>query len=109
MEAQQLVDEILGGSHDDLLDVIQDAIKTRKDAVARTRSSLLRVGDRVRTTNVRPKYLSGVTGVIESKGNTSIRVRIDGEELAKVKSRGGARYLDLDNTLGVPYTCVEPA
>jgi len=104
---QELIDEILGGEHDTLLDAIEQAIRARRQAVATTTAALVRVGDPVRTQNVRPKYLSGVSGVVASKGNKKIRVQLAGAELQRVKARGGQRYLDFDDTIEVPHSCIE--
>lgn len=109
-DSQQLMDEILGGQHDELLDAIIDTAHTRKKAVAHSRARNIEVGDIIRTVNVRPKYLAGVTGAVASKGDKSFHVRLGETDLRKVQARGGARYLDpIDNTLQVPFTCVERA
>lgn len=109
MSAQQLIDDILGGLHDELLDAIEEATRARRRAIATTTAALLKVGDTVRTVNVRPKYLSGVTGVVTSKGAKNIRVKLTGPELTRIKLRGGERYLDLEDTIGVPHSCIERA
>lgn len=107
---QQLVDEILGGQHDQHLDAITEAASTRRKVLARVRAMSIDIGDTVRTTNVRPKYLSGIRGTIVSKSDKSFRIELDTNELSRVKAKGGDRYLDpFDSTIGVPHSCVEPA
>jgi len=104
---QQLVDEILGGQHDQHLDAITEAASTRKKVLARVRAMSIDIGDTVRTTNVRPKYLSGVKGRVVNKTDKNFQVELDENELHRVKAKGGDRYLR-HNTLGVPHSCVEP-
>ena len=49
-------------------------LSAQRTAVA---SAAFKVGDRVRTTNIRPKYLDGVTGTIQGKRGTKFTVALD--------------------------------
>jgi hypothetical protein len=69
---------ILSGEMDGGLDQIVAAVRLRRESMAAVRGASIAVGNRVRVTgNVRPKYLAGATGVVDSKDGQRIRVRLD--------------------------------
>jgi hypothetical protein len=69
MDTRTIVEAIYNGEADDGFDAIFAAIKDRERAVASIRAATLKVGDRIRLTNLRPKYLVGATGTILERGN----------------------------------------
>lgn len=105
---QTLVDEVLGGAHDESLDALIDAAHTRKKALAKIRATQVQVGDRVRLVDIRPKYIDGATGTVTDRTSKGFRVQPDDHAMARITARRGQRYLDMAGTIGVPETCVEP-
>lgn len=65
---------ILSGRLDDDLDIIRDAMKTRKSAKAASLKDSLSVGDRVRFISGRPKYLIGLEAIVRSKKQKRIGI-----------------------------------
>ena len=103
-QTTDLVNDLMGGVHDDRLDAIIEAANARRKTLARITASQLKVGDRVELTDIRPKYLSGAIGVIASKNGKGLRVTLENEAL-KIKA---GRYIGPDGTVGVPEGCVTP-
>lgn len=56
------------GEFDDKIDVIADAVRVRKSLTKQSQAmelrSQLQVGDKVRVTHGRPRYMVGATGVV---------------------------------------------
>ena len=68
-----MLTDIMSGKFDNDLDSITKAVSVRQGIIVKS----LSVGSRVRLTNVSPKYLDGVTGVITAKVGDKISVEID--------------------------------
>lgn len=103
-DAQAIIAAILDGSVDDELTAVSQAIQTRKRQLREGQALLNKVtlgpGARVRTKNLKPKYLSGLTGtVLENQaGKRDIQVQLD-------LSQYTGRY---SHTIGIPASCLDP-
>ena len=87
---------------EDQLDILWDAAKARhktlRDQKARDAALNIKVGDKVRISNIRPKTLDGATGEVVSKsGGRSLgfNVKLD-EEFARYPN----------DTPGIPASCL---
>ena len=80
---QEIVNAIIRGEYDEYLNSIKNAIKGRQEMVSRAKFFTIKMGDRVRLVNLRPKYMVGATGTVLHHNNTRITVRLDQEWLAR--------------------------
>lgn len=72
-----IISLILNGNEDSQLPAIENAIKSRKQAIALMTLSSLNVGDPVRLSRTaRPKYIQGLTGTVESVLDNAAMIRI---------------------------------
>jgi len=70
--------DIKTGQCDDLLDAIVNAVKERRQALARGTLRQINVGDDVRfNANIRPTYLRGLTAKVVKVNGSSVKVDID--------------------------------
>jgi hypothetical protein len=90
--------EILASDLDyDDVEMIYKTLDLKKKRIARKIAGTLEIGDRIILVNVRPKYLSGLQGVIREFGPNRIEVMLD-------RKPQGNRYGQI---LGVKPTMVE--
>lgn len=66
---QDIIDAILGGAHDDRLDLITETVRERKQLLAKRLVSQISIGDRVRIKAVSPKYLIGYEATVTGVGS----------------------------------------
>jgi hypothetical protein len=104
MEATEVIAAIARGQLDADLETIIDTATNRKRITARSLASLLKPGDRVRLTGIRPRILDGATGVVQDISRTRIGVVID-KEFARGAGRF-ARSITMGLPLRVPNVCV---
>lgn len=80
MLASDITADIIIGTHDEGLDMLQDAINRRRKAVrAQARDINLtsfKVGDKVRLKGLSPKYLNGTVATITGKKSTRFVVQM---------------------------------
>lgn len=74
-----VMDLILGGNADGELDEIIEAVRQRRQVLARRAAKQFAEGDRVVVVdNVSPKYLIGATGVVvNQRSDKTVNVRLD--------------------------------
>lgn len=85
--AIDLVDQMDAQEMDELVDYIRGVFKTKRMMDNARANARLKVGDRVKLTGAyKPQYLRGLTGVIESKKNTRVEVRLDNGPVGKFRS-----------------------
>lgn len=73
-----MFEEIIQGHHDPDLDKLQEAIKLRRDTLARARLFGVTKGTKVRIVgDLRPAYLIGLTGTVDRQGPKNIVVHFD--------------------------------
>src|SRR4051812_25512468 len=80
---QEVVALIVAGAFDGDLRMIETAIESRRSALDALTAASLRPGDRVRTRDVRPRYMCGITGTVES---------VDGKKVLVDHGRPIGRY-----------------
>lgn len=108
MKASTIASHILEGQHDDDLDVIRDAIRSRAEIIrtqdaAKLRAQL-RKGTKVRTTgNLSPKYLLGLTGKVKAVNGEKADVTFDEPFMLRRYQHSHEHY----GHLGIPLTCLE--
>lgn len=69
-----IVDDIMGGQHDDILTAIEDGVDLRRKRIA----AAITPGTRVRTVNIRPKYLAGQPAKFLGKaGNGKVKIEFE--------------------------------
>jgi hypothetical protein len=96
----KIVDKIVGGDLTESdLNVIDAATRTRRQQLRRQRADTLVSGARCRLTNIKPKYLTGVTGILETRNGSKWTFRPDPDQHL-------GRYTS--PTLTVPDTALEP-
>lgn len=105
MTKTEIVKAILDGqfSAQDLLDIgnaTRDARKFASEKEARVLKHTLKAGDKVRLSNLRPKYINGAVVEVEKVNQTRVEVKF-GDSYAYGKYR---------NSTGVtvPLTCITP-
>lgn len=83
MDTKSIIDSITSGDNDKDIDLLIDVTITRRKNILTMRTlqnhHQLMVGDRVRISDtVRPRYMSGMEGVVASKyGNGTIDLMLD--------------------------------
>lgn len=64
--SDNILDQIIGGQHDNDLDLIISTVQDRKQIIARRVVDELEIGDTVRLKNLRPKYMVGAKATVAS-------------------------------------------
>lgn len=104
MLASDITANIITGSYDEGLDMLQEAINLRRKAVrAQARDINLtsfKVGDNVRLKGLSPKYLNGTVATITGKKNTRFVVELPTSP--SLRKWSGSKPT-------VPASCVESA
>lgn len=77
MNPSEVITAALSGDLDDGLDGIIAACNERRVIVSRSLYHTLKVGDRVRFMNGRPKYMVGVEGTVVGKKQSKLVVDLD--------------------------------
>ena len=69
--------DIILGKHDDELDAILSAVRTRRDALAQAVGVSIKSGDTVRFNDtIRPRYLAGQTAKVSKVNRTTLTVTL---------------------------------
>lgn len=105
--ATSVIAAIARGELDSDLDTIIETATNRRKTAARNIASLLKSGDRVRLSGIRPKALDGAMGTVDRVERTRVAVVID-----KEFARGAGRFatsITMGIPLRVPNTCLTPA
>lgn len=99
------------------LDVVVDALRGRRAALAKVTAAAIKRGVTAKTKNLKPKYLSGLTGdvtEIESgRGESKAHLLLDENSSSSLDRYPGARrYCLVDPATGrrilhVPVTCLD--
>ena len=104
-----IFDDIQAGYWDDGLDaIIEIAVARRnflRDAKGAENKIIFRPGTPVRVINIKPKYLTGITGVVSTRAASrsgDLMVEID----PRCHHRLGRRF---STTLGIPASSLEKA
>lgn len=101
MNHAEVLSAIAGGASDGKTDDLYRAIKARVKVVGDINASSIDIGDRVRLTNISPKYLNGLPGTVLTRGNGRFDIKID-------EGHDTGRYGSVDNVLqGVRGTMLE--
>lgn len=84
---------IATGSYDDELDLIDRAVRLRRESLSRAAMLTIGPGTKVRMKDredLRPAYLRGLTGEVVRKGPVNLTIHFDEPESAR-RYRGGIR------------------
>lgn len=111
LAATTISDIVLSADEHDLERIIQ-AVKDRRNTLSAARASSVQVGMQARTTGLTPKYLNGLTGVVE-RGNTSLpgrmAIRLDEGSTDQLRWKGRKFFIPVGekNYLldGIPTQC----
>lgn len=111
----QVVTAIVTGAVDGDLDAINQALRDRYKIVRAQKSAIaaatVKVGDKVRIVNLRPKYLAGLTGTVvvdpmeqyrSRRSKTYFAVELSESSHARVQHKHRQRTVT-----GIPAQCVE--
>lgn len=94
----QVLLAIAGGTCDDDLDALYDTYKERtkfvRSLTVLENYTTIMIGQRVMTANIRPKYLSGLTGEVTHKDGKNFVVLLDPDQRASAK-----RYIGPEGTM----------
>lgn len=104
MNGRAVLAAIAIGELDELVEAIADAAAAREKVLRRTKAADVKIGDRVKLTNIRPKGLDGATGVVTGRRQTSLLVLID-KLFVPVAGRFGPQ-IERGVPLGVPASCI---
>ena len=74
---KDICEALASGECDSQLDLLREAINARKETLARNRAAALCIGDRVRLTNIRPRYFEGELATVVGFEGAKIRVETD--------------------------------
>lgn len=73
-----ITQEIMAGDHDDLLDGIEDAVRSRHKYLETVTHRTIKIGDTVRFNHkASPKYLNGVTATVVGKSRTKVELELN--------------------------------
>lgn len=99
-----MITDIATGKYDDQMDALMDAVNRRRKLIAQQAKNLnmatIDVGNTVRLTGLRPKYLNGVTTEVLGKNQSTLSIRIPFEQVPYNSKYAGQRTT-------VPANCVE--
>ena len=100
-----IIQDILNGQYDDQIDTLSDALHSRRKIVRQTSIAqtmlTVGVGDTVKFSNIRPKYMVGAIGEVVDKKRTKLGVKLIS---GNIPHNGRFR---IGETLSVPASCVE--
>lgn len=101
-----LYGDILDGKHDADIDALFDALREREKVVRKRRAlenkASVKVGDKVRITDIRPKYLNGLEAtVVQTRGRRADDILVKFGE----RDFSAQRYMGAE--VGVPANCIE--
>lgn len=100
-DAQKVGKAIVFGLYDEHLDFLGDLVHQRKLMLREQKRSemraTLRTGDKVRFVNIRPQYMVGKTGTVQSVGSSKAYVMLD---------RAIGRF-GTERSIGVPLSAIE--
>ena len=103
---QDIFDAIVGGVADKHFSDIYEAIKARKDVVAKREALSFTEGTLVRTKAIRPKYLAGLEcQIVRKVGGNSTRFEIAILDPLELASAG--KYTNAKGNLEVLPICLE--
>ncbi len=115
LAATTLSDIVLNADEHDL-DRILQALKDRRKTLSAARASAVQVGMAARTSGLSPKYLNGLTGVVERGNGRStgrMAIRLDEASTSTLRWQGAKFRIapDTKNYLldGIPTQCFVPA
>ncbi len=98
--ADQICDNILNGSLDDVLDRINQAIRSRKNVLTVDQAMKFKTGQRVQITgNISPKYLHGALAVVNAPA-------IPGDKHVSVTMLETRRKYREGDPVGIPASCL---
>jgi hypothetical protein len=103
---EQVVAFLTGHADNHALDVVFDTAKARRAELARIQASTIRVGATVRTRDVRPKYMSGLTGEVSGirtragRSNAEVLLDEDSSEALRRQGSGAEKYALTDHETG---------
>lgn len=103
MEINEVLSEISAGKFDAHLETIMSRIDERKKQRATADFLQLKVGDRIRFVNIRPKFLIGLYGTLASNfvsGRKNMRAEIKVENTPYAQKYAG-------RTLQIPISCIQ--
>lgn len=116
LAATTLSDIVLNADEHDIERIFQ-ACKDRRKTLSAARASAVQVGMKARTEGLSPKYLNGLTGVVErgsGRGSGRMGLRLDEPSTELLRWSGRTRVFvpaDEKNYLldGIPAQCFIPA
>lgn len=104
MNGKDIVNAIMNGKADDSLSEIMNAAHHRRKSVALIKSAEIKIGDRVRFTQIKPKYLEGSTGIVREKNIDKFEIELD-DKFVKMRA---SRYIHpTKGTITAPISTVE--
>lgn len=92
---------------------VQSAITVRRQALAAVTAATLHTGSSVRLDGLRPKYLNGLTGEIQSLTGTHATLLLDETSTIQLRYDGVRRWTIPQSTTryalsGIPLACCKP-
>jgi hypothetical protein len=101
MSTDEICNAILEVENKDVLDRILQALSSRRAALSAQLAGELRIGDKVRVTSIKPKYLEGETGTVAAPPiGMRIPIRLDHPEAV------ASKYVNDEGIVHVPANCV---
>lgn len=85
-QGMDIVDEMNTEELNALVDYIRHVYKNKSSMDKARAFATLRVDDRVRLGNIKPQYLTGLTGVVVEKRQTRITVKLDCGPIKKFRT-----------------------
>lgn len=85
-KAMDIVDNLDDQDFNMLIDYIRFKVKARQKERAARAAADVNIGDRVRLINIKPQYMIGQTGVVESKNQTRFTVKLDRGPIKKFRT-----------------------
>lgn len=84
----QVVSAIIDGHLDGEIESLQNAIDTRRQVNTAKTAAMLKIGDKVRFQNGRPKYLNGCTATVVGKKQKNMVIKFDEGQVSGTRYTG---------------------
>lgn len=109
---EDVFEYIHGHADEAELDSLVEAFKARRKALSAKRALGVKKGSKVALTGLKPKYLNGLSGTVETVSGTHADVRLNEESTRRLRYSGRQFYVpegENEYVMAVPKVCCTAA